>query len=254
MTVTFEAPRPRDLCAALWAVVLRRLRDWLLAPRDPCVARIDPRTGSAAAPSTLSAPEIEAALARARRGDARAFAALHAQFTPSLTRLALRRTRCREDAEDCLQEAWLAAWRALPGFSGNADDLAGWLARIVINACIDRGRRERCRPATTSLCIEEGGSERERVVADGESSPERQAERTLQCEAVESLLGLVEEPFRTVLELDRRGLSYAEISSRLGVPLGTVRSRLSRGRRRARHLARYTGWTEVGAPISGTAA
>ena len=172
----------------------------------------------------------------ARDGDEAAFSSLYERFLPALRRLAIRRTPDLDTAEDCLQEAMCSAWRALQRFEGGADDLAGWLARIVINACIDRARRSARRPPTVSLMMELDDGPVERWLESAGPSPEEAVLQRERRDAVDRAVACIEEPFRSVLELDQCGYSYGEMAEVLDVPLGTVRSRLSRARSRARAL------------------
>lgn len=150
-----------------------------------------------------------------------------------LLRLARRNSRTQEDAEDALQEAYLAAFRHLEQFDGRAQ-LSSWLTRIVLNAAADRMRWNRARPATP---MPEGAEERFRDYAP---SPEETCYRGQRMETVRTLLGQLPEPWRnTVLAREIMGFSTRETAARLGMAEGTVKSNLFRAHRQLRN--RLTG-------------
>jgi RNA polymerase sigma-70 factor (ECF subfamily) len=125
------------------------------------------------------------------------------------------------DAEDLLQEALFRAYRAFASFDRNLSAKA-WLFKIIKNAYIDRGRRERARPVE-----EEWGVDGVPLSPD----PEDLLMRTLTAEAVREGIRRLPPVWREVVELrEIEGLSYQEIADVIGKPIGTVMSRLSRGR------------------------
>ena len=170
---------------------------------------------------TLSERELGRAAALARAGDDRAFAALVRHFDPPLRALAFRLLGDRDLMDDVLQEAYVKAYRALPRFRGEAA-LGTWLYRVTYNACMDELRRMR-RGAAAELPL----SAAERRPAPGADPGERVAER----DALEAALAaLAPEERAAVLLVDRDGLPYARAAEVMGVPPGTVASRLSRAR------------------------
>jgi RNA polymerase sigma-70 factor (ECF subfamily) len=147
--------------------------------------------------------------------------------------LALRVLRDEEQARDVVQDAFLKAYGGLDRFEGRSGFYT-WLHRIVMNLCLDRKRRER------SARRVEWSEEIEREAeADPESpetpEPELALERAeLRAELVRAIGALPEDARRTLELREIDGLSYQEIAECLGVPKGTVMSRLHYARRRVR--------------------
>lgn len=150
------------------------------------------------------------------RIDADAFVLLLREHDLRHRRLAYRLLGDRQRMDDVLQEAYARAFRALPRFSGRAA-FGTWLYRIVYNACVDELRRSGARK---EVSLEEW---REREPARGDSVDDR-----LDLEA--ALAALPVELRAVVLLIDADELSYDEASEILGIPAGTVASRLSRAR------------------------
>ena len=163
---------------------------------------------------------------RAAGGDEDAFAQLVGLHEKKVYGLALRMCGNAEDAADAAQEAFLAAWKGLPRFRGEAG-FSTWLYRLTSNAAIDHLRRVKRQRGEVSL---DGGGPGLDAVDDA-PSPQAQAEETELREAVAEGLSMLSEDHRQALLLrELRGLSYEEIASELRVDLGTVKSRISRAR------------------------
>ncbi len=163
---------------------------------------------------------------RAAGGDEDAFAQLVGLHEKKVYGLALRMCGNPEDAADAAQEAFLAAWKGLPRFRGEAG-FSTWLYRLTSNAAIDHLRRVKRQRGEVSLAG--GGPGLDAV--DNAPSPQAQAEETELREAVAEGLSMLSEDHRQALLLrELRGLSYEEIASELRVDLGTVKSRISRAR------------------------
>lgn len=154
---------------------------------------------------------------------------------PSVFGTALRLTRSREDAEDLAQEAIVRAFDAYDRFDGT--NFKAWLLRILTNLYINRYRQRQRGPQFSSI-DEEGVLE---PVADEGYLTDRQVFDGLVGAEVEEALAKVPEDFRlTVILSDIEGMSYQEIADATEVPIGTVRSRLARGRALLRkHLEAY---------------
>jgi RNA polymerase sigma-70 factor (ECF subfamily) len=154
---------------------------------------------------------------RARRGDDHAFALIVRHYDDGLRALAFRLLGDRDRMDDALQEAYVSAFRALPGFRHDSE-LGTWLYRIAYNACLDELRRTR-----TVVPLE---SVRER--ADPlPPTDERVAERSALGAA---LAALTPEDRAAVLLVDAQGFDYRAAAEVLAVPEGTVASRLNRAR------------------------
>ena len=187
--------------------------------------------------------ERTALLAAARAGSQDAFREL---FTPDLDlawRMALRITGSEASADDALQTGLLSAYRALDRVEPT--NLRGWFVRIVENAARDLMRRERRHPtlpfATTTREESEERSRREESAAEPQagaaSDPVQRAEVRELAAALATALGSIrEERRRAILLYDVDGYDYAEIAALTGVSVGTIKSRISRGREELRRL------------------
>ena len=145
---------------------------------------------------------------------------------------ALRLTRNPSDAEDVVQETYLRAYRGFAGFRPGTN-LRAWMHRILMNVFISGYRKRRREPQTVSEEEIPEWSLYDRLVGAGaEPSAEAEALARLPDEDVQRALEEVPERFRApVLLADVEGFSYKEIAEILGVPIGTVMSRLHRGRK-----------------------
>ena len=155
-------------------------------------------------------------------------------FLDALYRTALRMTHSEADAEDLVQETYIRAFRFRHQFTPGTN-LKAWLFRILTNTFINQYRRKAARPETTELDdVDESILFRHmRDVSPGSSSPDPEAElidNTVSSEVKDALEALPEK-FRTTVLLDVEGFSYKEIAETLDIPIGTVMSRLHRGRK-----------------------
>ena len=155
-------------------------------------------------------------------------------FLDALYRTALRMTRSEAEAQDLVQETYIRAFRFRHQFTPGTN-LKAWLFRILTNTFINQYRRKAARPDTTELDdVEESILYRHmRDVSPGSASLDPEAElidNTLSSEVTDALEALPEK-FRTTLLLDVEGFSYKEIAEVLDIPIGTVMSRLHRGRK-----------------------
>jgi len=167
---------------------------------------------------------------RAQRGDTDAFADLLALHERFVYNLALRTIGDPIEAEDMAQEAFVRAWQALPGFRGGSA-LRTWLYRIVINLCINRFPRL-CRELN-ELSKTEIGSLPETPCLDHDPAlrSELREQRALLHREIERL----PDSQRLLITLRYQDeLSYEEIASLVGLPLGTVKTGLFRAKERLR--------------------
>jgi RNA polymerase sigma-70 factor (ECF subfamily) len=177
-------------------------------------------------PDTVEAQPFtgHAELAAAARGDRCAFESLVRQHTPRMYRVALRIVGESTEAEDAVQDAWIAAWRALPSYRGEAAP-ATWLYRVATNAALSRLRG---RKATVPLDRAEVWLTEPTDAAPG---PEASALHADDAARVHRALSTLEPSQRAVLVLrEFEGLSYEEIAEVLETSTSAVRSRLHRGR------------------------
>ncbi len=184
------------------------------------------------------------AVARARKGDHAAFRTLVERYQGRAFGLALRVLRDEEQARDVVQDAFIKAYGALGRFEGRSSFYT-WLHRIVMNLCLDRKRRER-----SSRRVEWSEEVEREVEADPETSePALALERAeLRAQLAQAIAGLPEDARRTLELREIEGLSYQEIAECLGVPKGTVMSRLHYARRRVCGALVAAGAVEAGAP------
>jgi RNA polymerase sigma-70 factor (ECF subfamily) len=173
---------------------------------------------------------------RHRYGDEAAFEELYREFAPMVYNLTLRMSGNPTVAEDLSQEVFLRIHRGLGRFRGRST-LKTWVYRISLNHC--RSKLGRRRIETESLVTEEGATVQ---VADPARSPEDRAVAAERRRRVTRALLEVDAVFREALVLrDLEGLSYREIGQVLGARPGTVRSRISRGRRQLREVLERHG-------------
>lgn len=157
-----------------------------------------------------------ATVAAAARGDQRAFESLYRRHAPRIHGLCLRLTGHRETAEDCTQEAFVSAWRALPGFETRSA-FGTWLHRIAVNTVLARGR---------------GLAAKLEHTVDGDLGDlDRRSAETLPALDVESAIGALPDGARHVLVLvGLYGFSHEECAEALGIAPGTSKAQLHRAR------------------------
>ena len=166
----------------------------------------------------------------------------------SLYSAALRMTRNPADAEDLVQETYLRAYRGFGGFE-EGTNLKAWLYRILTNTYINTYRAKQRRPDETELDEVEdlylyrrlGGLEAARL---GRSAEDELMDCFTEDEVKQAVEELPEQFRMAVLLADVEGFAYKEIAEILDIPIGTVMSRLHRGRRRCRSRCTTTPSTE----------
>ena len=168
---------------------------------------------------------------RAQRGDKRAFELLVLKYQRKLGRLLSRFVRDAAEVEDVTQEAFIKAYRALPGFRGDSAFYT-WLYRIGINTAknylVALGRRA---PTTTGFDHEEAESFDDAEQLRDVSTPESELEGKEIANTVNRAMAALPEDLRTAITLrEIEGLSYEEIANVMNCPVGTVRSRIFRAR------------------------
>ena len=163
-------------------------------------------------------------------GNTNAFDDLVEEHQNRVYHIALKMTGNEEDAFDLSQETFLKAYRSLKSFRGEAG-FGSWLYRLASNLCIDFLRKKKRRPLQTASLDDEEG--RPTDLPDLRHEPQNELERKEIREKVRAGLRRLPEEQRLILVLrDVEGFSYQEISSILGVELGTVKSRIYRARAR----------------------
>lgn len=157
------------------------------------------------------------------------------QYAPQLFATALRMTRNRSDAEDLVQETFLKGWRAFDSYQ-QGTNLRAWLFRIMTNTFINKYNSQQRRPQETELDEVEELFLFRRMGAFDQSKMSQSAEDQMlelfTDEEVKNAIESLPETFRIpVLLSDVEGFSYKEIAEMIEVPIGTVMSRLHRGRK-----------------------
>lgn len=172
---------------------------------------------------------------RAQAGYPEAFEALVVRHRDRIYRVALRLTGSPADAEDVAQEAFVAAWQALPGFRGDSS-VASWLYRIVVNKARDAQRRHRPVPVDTQR---DGTVE---AALPSAPDPGQVVEDEEQVAALRRAVARLPFDLRAPLVLHQfEHLSYEQTAQVLGLSESTVRGRLSRGRREL--VQQLRGWS-----------
>ena len=187
----------------------------------------------------------DALAVRAQAGDLRAFNTLVERYQRAVYGLCLRMLSSPEAAEDAAQEAFLSAWRALRGYRGGS--FQGWLFRIAGNRCRDELRKRKRRPTDSldSLMAATGEG------AAGPSADPTPEQRSLGSETVRAiqagLATLPDDQRLAILLCDVHGMGYEEVARTMGTSVGTVKSRISRGRTRMRSYLLARGELPTGA-------
>jgi RNA polymerase sigma-70 factor (ECF subfamily) len=184
--------------------------------------RLPPAPRAATMPTVAAIdPTDEDLLGRVANGDRDAFGHLYTRYARAVLGLAIRRLGDRGRAEDATQEAFASVWRAARTYRSDRGPVAPWLYAVARNAIADRGRVRLEPPA-----------EPVDMPAD-EPGPPEHAEQSWLAWRVHRAMETLPDSERAVLELAYwSGLSQSEISERLAVPLGTVKTRTRSGLRR----------------------
>jgi RNA polymerase sigma-70 factor (ECF subfamily) len=185
-------------------------------------------------------------IGRSQRGDVSAFNCLVERHQDAAYAVALRMLGEPEAAADVTQDAFFSAFRSIASFRGSS--FRPWLLRIVCNACYDQWRARGRRPTTSLDALVDGDAETDgggappASMMDERWDPERAALRAELVELLQqALLELTPEQRMAVVLSDVQGMSYEEIAEIMGTSLGTVKSRISRGRGHMRDLLRAHG-------------
>ena len=202
-------------------------------------------TAAGAGPSDLEV------IQRVRNGESEAFRLLVERYQGRAYRLALRVLRDEEAARDAVQDAFVKAFTALARFEGRSSFFT-WFYRLVMNQCLDARRRDK---SGREVEYEEGGGQELLPEASLELIPEvdgvsfAPAASLMRKELLEHLARAIEQlppaARETLLLREVEGLSYAEIASALGIPKGTVMSRLHYARKQLQKLLVEAGVAEA---------
>jgi len=161
---------------------------------------------------------------RAISGDSEAFGEIVRRWERKIFALCFGMLGREDDARDACQEAFIAAYRNIAGFRGDAK-VSSWLHRIAVNQCLTTKRRQKSR-AEDFLNDEEGAEERT-FIASPHLSPARQTEQVERMTLVRQAVGALPTDLRQVIVMKEfEEMTFQEISETLELPLSTVKSRL----------------------------
>lgn len=197
--------------------------------------QIDLEQVAAATPEEVRSPLETQFIERLKEGDAAAFEVLIAERSGEVYGLLYRLTENSEEARDLTQETFLRAFQSIGQFRGESD-LRTWIYRIAINQARNRWRwwRRRRRDATVSLDSENAHGNPpliESLSSEAGKSPEQETLAHERERALRKALHSLSLSYReTVILRDIEGFTYEEIAETLGINVGTVKSRLARGR------------------------
>jgi RNA polymerase sigma-70 factor (ECF subfamily) len=164
-----------------------------------------------------------------RAGDVSTFEAVFQDYRKMVFKTAYLMTSSKEEAEDIMQEVFVSVWRSRKTFNPEKGKLTTWIYRITVNRCLSRRRKRK--PALLSL--------EEKTIDLPDTKPEEQPEEVLvtrlEYEKLIKAMDALDSRHRSVLVLRYfNDLSYDEIARVTGVPLGTVKSRISQALRSLR--------------------
>lgn len=171
----------------------------------------------------------------AQKGDERAFEALLGSLERQVYRLCYSMTHAREDAEDATQETMIKLWRTLPSYRFECPILP-YTLRMARNTALDVLRRRNARIQTVSMTVQDEAGESEAIdVADSDeyANPARAYERQERVQSIRAAIDELSPDQRDIIVLkDLEGYSYEQIGQILQIGEGTVKSRLSRARKK----------------------
>lgn len=180
---------------------------------------------------TLDFADEQLLLTRSLNGDRDAFDRLIQRYHHMLVVFAMRLARDRDEAEDIASEAMIRAHRSLGGFRGNAA-FSTWLCRIVTNCHLDRKKRASRRP-TVSLDVpyaDEFCPRRDQIADENPSPLDLASQERAMTRLKAAMARLPESQRDLIVSFHVHGKAYEEIAAELGIPIGTVKSRLNRAR------------------------
>jgi RNA polymerase sigma-70 factor (ECF subfamily) len=194
--------------------------------------------------SQSDSDELDALIQRTQSGDLTAFNSLVLRFQDPIYSLALRMLGSPQAAEDAAQEAFIRAWRRIDSFKGGR--FQSWLFTIVANLSRDELRRRVRRPQTSLEAARDDPDRASLDPVDASPSPETTALTGDLRDVLQRALQQLPEEWREIVVLsDVHDLAYDEIARITDLPLGTVKSRLSRARGRLRDILSQSGELET---------
>lgn len=169
---------------------------------------------------------------RAQNGDGNALEELLLAYEKKVYNIAYRLMGSEADAADMAQEALIKIYRSVKGFKGEAS-FSSWVYRLTVNTCLDGLRKRKRAPISLEYAME-SGMPMEDIAGD---APEAHALSVERREDIQKAIQMLSDEHRAVVVMrDITGLSYEEIAESIHVSIGTVKSRISRGRQRLKEL------------------
>ena len=190
--------------------------------------------------SGTSESEVQLLIDRARSGDPRAFEDLARREERALYRHALRIVGTTSDAEDIVQDALFSAWRSIASFQGAS--FRAWLFRIATNRALDQLRSRKRRPELPLDPPDDDEVTWAEPVAPGPDLTQLAGDREALAAVETALEALPAEQRAALLLRDVEGFAYEEIAVITSVEIGTVKSRIHRGRLAVRNTLISRGW------------
>jgi len=190
--------------------------------------------------SGTSESEVQLLIERARAGDTRAFEDLARREERALYRHALRIVGTTSDAEDIVQDALFSAWRSIASFQGVS--FRAWLFRIATNRALDQLRSRKRRPELPLDPPDDDEVTWAEPVAPGPDLTQLAGDREALAAVETALEALPAEQRAALLLRDVEGFAYEEIAVITSVEIGTVKSRIHRGRLAVRNTLISRGW------------
>ncbi len=179
----------------------------------------------------------ELTLRRAKDGDSEAFEALVTPYEQMIWRLCWRYVRHDADAQDCVQETMLKAWRQLPNYRGECS-VESWLYRICVSCCLDFIRKRGNRVNESVDVMMDLGLD----PVSPEPLPEEKVAADAEKQEIHEAIADLPQSMREVLVLSvLEGRSYEDTATLMGISIGTVKSRLNRARQKLQEKFRQLG-------------
>ena len=176
-------------------------------------------------------PEDELTIKRAQQGDRKALEELIMRCEKRVYNTAFRFMGNEADASDMAQEALIKLYRNISSFKFKST-LSSWAYRITVNVCMDGLRKKKRAPLSLEHSLENGIS-----LEDSTDGPEENALCAETKEDIQKALNLLSDSYKSVVIMrDIDGLSYEEIAELLDISIGTVKSRINRGRQQLKKL------------------
>ena len=173
---------------------------------------------------------------RSQKGDIDSFETLIKDYKKIAYNIALKYLRNKEDAEDVSQESLIKVYKNINKFNMNSS-FKTWMYRIVVNSCLDFKRRKKENTVSVDQPLHSGYDEFYIELEDDKSSPEKIVDRKMTSEMVMTAIDKLDDDFKSVIILrDINDFSYDEISRILTCNIGTVKSRISRGRQKLKEV------------------